>query len=107
MKPAATPLPFERGSGLVRRALDRLEQAKRDRGQEKFEKRRQREARNLWAAMDRDRLFEPLNREERRMWEKLARRGQLNRWYARRLHQVDKGWMIPYLRELMAEGKAH
>jgi hypothetical protein len=56
-----------------------------------------------WALLDQEGLFEPLNRAERRLWDKLCRRGLLNQWYARRLHQLDRGWMIPYLPELIAE----
>lgn len=47
-------------------------------------------------------LFEPLNRAERRTYEKLARRGRLIEWYTRRLQQVGESRLIPYLREWMS-----
>lgn len=49
-----------------------------------------------------DGLFEPLNRYERRMYEKLARRGRLIDWYTRRLMQVGETRLIPYLREWLS-----
>jgi hypothetical protein len=54
------------------------------------------------AGLAEDGLFEPLNREERRLFEKLARRGQLTQWYTRRLQQVGESRLIPYVREWMS-----
>lgn len=50
------------------------------------------------AALAEDGLFEPLNRYERRLFEKLARRGRIIEWYTRRLQQVNETRLIPYLR---------
>jgi len=50
------------------------------------------------AALAEDGLFEPLNREERRLFEKLSRRGRIIEWYTRRLQQVGETRLIPYLR---------
>lgn len=53
------------------------------------------------AGLATDGLFEPMNRYERRMFEKLARRGRLIDWYTRRLQQVGQGSLIPYRRDWM------
>lgn len=101
MHQPAKPLDSRRFSAKA--LQQRLRSLRTSRALTRADRRRSKVARELWAALDAEGLFEPLNREERRLWDKLVRRGQLNHWYARRLHQVNRAWMIPYLPQLLAE----
>ena len=97
---------FDRFQALVRLDSLRAKRAstKRLRKFSDDEHRLEKYATVTLAGLAEDGLFEPLNREERRMFEKLARRGQLVQWYTRRLQQVGETRLIPYVRAWMADG---
>lgn len=86
----------------ARKARQMVDRFKEERRRTRFDKKRQKNARVAFATLNEANLFEPLNREERRLMEKLIRRGRLNQWYAWRLAQVDHHWLIPYLKEFIA-----
>lgn len=94
---------------LRRRALARLDERRLMRDVRRREKhltltdaKLQRAARLRLTVLAEGGLFEPLNRQERRLWEKLSRRGELAQWYARRLAQVGENRLIPYVRDYLA-----
>lgn len=95
---------------LRQRALTRLDEMRagrrarqHDQKLGKYDAKLRRTMRLRFAVLADEGVFEPLNRAERRLFDKLSRAGRVQEWYVRRLVQVREQRLIPYLREFLAE----